>query len=231
MTEQQTFAFRPYVSGDLEFLGFNKQLAPIVEMAFVLDTGAHGNLRDLPMFHCFIDHDHFDYSEPWATNINKRYFEEYVKMKKGESQYNWMKPKEAFKTLATFLKKASEFAVENFDKPQGLEDNIRGAIQIAGKNYGSTDSIVMEHNCKKYAPELWSGLDKAIHYRFIDVGSEFYPYFGYIPMLDQINQAMGRKTVNHHAYDDAVDVIFAHRWHWAKMNQVPFEGTTYDGQQ
>lgn len=78
-------------------------------------------------------------------------------------------------------------------------------LTVAGKNAASFDIPVMKHN----------GFNTShfIH-RVLDVGPLYFPDFGYVPNLTEINKLNGRDSVAHTAYEDCLDVIHAIR---AKM--------------
>lgn len=225
------FDFRPYVSGDLEFTSLDKEVADITQMGFVFDTGDFGDVRTLPHFHCFIEHDTFNTPEATALYYNIPYLTERMKHKKGESSYDWMTPKMAVHTLCKFLRSCAEVAINDYDKKRGWERPIRH-VQIFGKNFGYTDAHVLLNFTKRECPEKYAELEKLIGYHFGDAGSAMMPYFGYIPGLSAINEKTGRKAVSHDAYDDALDVVFGIRAAYCGVRaEVSLRDTTYDSKQ
>ena len=72
---------------------------------------------------------------------------------------------------------------------------------FAGKNIANFDLPFL----------LNSGFSLRYKHRIIDVGSMYYPQFGYIPSLDEINAKLDYKPVAHKALDDAFNVVYAVR--------------------
>lgn len=223
------FDFRPYVSGDLEFLALDHEKAEITQMGFVLDTAEYGDVRKFPVFHCFIAHDSF-HAENTAMYYNIPYLVEYQKYKKGESKEDWFTPKQAVHFLLKFLDEAKDYAISTYDKAKGWEKPINH-VQIFGKNFGFKDAQVLLYFTKRHAPEKYEEMTKAIGYHFGDAGSAMFPYFGYVPGLSAINEQTGRTEVNHNAYDDAVDVIFGVRAAFCGLRDIKLSDTTFDGNQ
>jgi len=222
----ENLGFRPYVAGDIETTGLNKKQVDVLELGFVLDTAAGDDfISNFPTFHCYIKHDFFAYSEPFAIGLNHRYFSEYQKHLKGESQYLWLTPVEAASKLIEFLTKCDHYAISQYDKVKGWEKPINN-VQIAGKNFGAFDQEVLNNFFLRTAPQHASQLRKHLGYKFIDVGSMGALEFGYVPGLDAINKLTGRTEVSHLAYSDAVDVIFAYRYYWCKTHGIRFNETT-----
>lgn len=75
-------------------------------------------------------------------------------------------------------------------------------ITLAGKNIGGFDLTILKNNHISI-PNY--------HHRIIDVGSMYYPLFGYVPSLDEINKLNGHAAVSHRALDDAFNVVQAIR--------------------
>jgi hypothetical protein len=93
-------------------------------------------------------------------------------------------------------------------KECGIDDSQK--ITLAGKNLAAFD-IPMLHS--------YNALETIkVHHRVIDVGAVYFPKFGYVPNLSEINALTGRQAVSHDALDDALDVVHAIR-HIMKENK------------
>ena len=226
MHTNEKMGFRPYVSIDIETTGLDRKRSEILEIAAVFDDGVIGKpISQMPTFQCLIKQNSFEYAEPYALQMNKSYFDEFVLKTQGQSKANWLTPTQAVTQLTKFLMDAHSRAIATHDVVLGW-DRPMSNIEISGKNFGSYDHQVLESFFLRLAPTHWPALSKIMGYKFLDVGPMFHADFGFLPGLDAINELTGRNQVSHRAYDDAVDVIFANRYNWCRARGINFKETT-----
>ena len=222
---------RPYISMDLETTGLDVEKVDILELAAVLDDG-ESPIEKLRRVSLIIDLKKFNYSEPYALNMNARLIQAIVD-KKGED------PEIVLQKFGALVEEAVGICVEydlkytdkykvsiekKINKGE-IESNLsleefkyiyygRTKVEFAGKNFAGFDKPVFTNffgrETKNFS-QYFQALLERMHYKTIDVGSMYYPDFGYNPSLSEINKITGRSEVSHQALDDALDVVYAVR--------------------
>lgn len=100
---------------------------------------------------------------------------------------------------SNFTRQSKAAAIESF---QAFLADVApsGRLTIAGKNVAGFDVPILRAQ----------GFDVSrFSHRVIDVGSLYYPDFGYVPSLDEVNKKLGREAVVHDALADCQDVVTA----------------------
>jgi oligoribonuclease (3'-5' exoribonuclease) len=177
---------KPYISLDIETTGLNIEKAKILEIGAVYDDGIK-NIHELQTYSVIIDWPFLDWAEIPALVLNKDLLTN-IYTKKG----NCKSPKDAFDGLIHFI--------NQFKSGKN--------IQIAGKNVANFDIPILLNNMSTEQSKLFENI---IQHRTIDVGSIYYPIFGYNPSLDEINKYIQYKPVSHKALEDAINVVYAIR--------------------
>lgn len=196
---------RPYISLDIETTGLNKNVQ-ILELAAVLDDGV-SPVEELKKIDYIIKEELYAMCEPYALGMNAWIFEEIkASMDRKETKIPVVKFNVAMQALSEMIAECSKLALE-FDSNNG-EERPNKRIQLAGKNVGSFDRIVIDRECENKSFTL----PNLLQHRTVDVGSLYYTDFGYNASLSDINKITGRKEVSHYALDDALDVVTAIRY-------------------
>ena len=153
-----------------------------------------------------IKHKRFHEAEPFALWMNA----DLIQIIKNNTDPRLQLPAQAFDNLCSQLLVWQDEVTE-WDKKNNC--NMKGRHIVAGKNAASFDkpkllklaSRVGGEKAVKRLSELWS-------YKTLDLGSAFFPYYGYMPSLSEINKDFtGRAPVSHNALDDAWDVVYGTR--------------------
>lgn len=194
--------FRPYVSVDLETTGLQKGVH-VLQVAAVYDD-LKTPVAELPKFNLAIKYDTFTVAEPFALFLNAKLIEKIAKAKADDM---FVRPaKEVCEAFCAWL---STFKPELEAYDDKFATKMKGKICFAGKNVAAADVPWLE------GLMLDTGMDKdfgklKIH-RTLDVGSMYYPDFGFNASLSDINKLSSRPEVSHDALDDALDVVVAIR--------------------
>ena len=192
--------YRPYLSLDTETTGLNEDRIQILQIGAVLDFSPLVPVDELPKFDVVIEYSHFEYSEPFAMQMNAGL------LKRIAAKDHTTPLKYALTDLLYFIEQ-SRGLIRSYNKKYG-DDNL-DKVQIAGKNI-AWDLYTIKRNLKEY--NLINQWNKSVQHRNIDVGSMYWPRFGYTPSLGDINKITGRDEVSHDAISDAHDVIEAIRY-------------------
>lgn len=183
----------PYLSLDLETTGLNLDRSMILEIGAVFDDGV-SPIEELKTFRSAIYYENFDYSEPYAMNMNAKLIEEISKMRDTDT---YTKSRDhVFHDFTSWLRD-----VMNAHKIK--------RIQVAGKNVAGFDIPILRNNIARSNAEDFT--NKFSH-RTIDVGSLYYDVFGKNESLSEINKLTGRNQVAHTAIEDCLDVVHAIRY-------------------
>lgn len=199
---------RPYASVDIETTGLNKQLCDMLELGAVIDLGVGHAVQNLPSIELKTDNpEGYFHSEAYALNMNTRLIA--AQIDKDVKKYS---PKETFDIFFHLIKDAANFAYEWDMKHDEVIWKVK-KVQIAGKNYGVFDAVVMNNYfTRKGITELAiKELNSYIMHRTMDVGPMYAQYFGYVPDLNQINKMIGYAPVAHTGLADAFNVVVAVR--------------------
>lgn len=197
---------RPYIAIDLETSGLDRKLSEVLELGYCFED-FKGPIAQLPKASLITQWDKLEYAEPVALKMNARLIE--AQCNKDVQKFS---PGEAFGLLFEATRFAAKAASQWDEAKQWKPSN---KVYYAGKNVASFDiPMVTNYFARKNIDEkLMKEWLSYIHYKVIDPGSMFYAHFGgYIPGLDEINKLTGRTAVNHHAIDDALDVVYAVRY-------------------
>lgn len=231
----ENLGYLPYIAGDCETLGLDRERSPITEIAFILDDGRVCNskgLESLPFVHAYVDHEKpFEYAEPYATMMAADYFESLFTKADAGTPHTPVLPKHNVAVeigrLFTDCAQLSHTKLclsKEFD-PKKLAKGTE--IQICGKNFESADWAWINN------PTNFKGHEflKMVDYKFLDIGAMASNYTpdGRNPSLSIINGWLGRKEVAHTAYADALDVVFARRYFWCKARGYDYEALMNDG--
>ena len=201
LKEKKTY--RPYVSLDIETTGIGP-LVDTLQIAAVFDNGK--SLEELETFDVILDHKAFTSAEVFALWMNQKLI---TTMKEGKDP-RIVAPSLGIKMLCEKLEQWGE-EVKKYDEKH--EIRMRGRHIIAGKNAASFDKPKLLYAAETYGNEkLKKRLENTWSYKTLDLGSTFYPYYGYNPSLSEINKDFtGRADVSHDALDDAWDVVHGTR--------------------
>lgn len=184
---------KPYVALDIETTGLEDG-NQVLQVAMIFDDGKTP-IVELEAHSFFVDNSDEIFTgrlEPVALEMNSWIYKEINKDKK--------KMYPVFKTP----KARAEFRKLLLDYHSKLEENQ--SITFAGKNIAGFDIRHLTNN------GFFEGFPKySVSHRFIDIGSLYYPDFGYVPTQKEINKIVGRKDVTHDAFNDATDVVCAVR--------------------
>lgn len=191
---------RPYVSLDLETTGLDIEKSHILELGFVYDDGK-STIDQLKKYNFVIHHDRFTHCEPYAMNLNARLIKQIAEKK------DTVPFETAINQLLETLREASTAAMKYDEETKAWRIDTR--VCIAGKNVAGFDLPLLRN--QRATDGLIATLFKYISHRVIDPGSMYYPDFGFIPSLGEINKKNGRNEVTHCAVDDAMDVVCAIR--------------------
>lgn len=176
----------PYVSIDIETTGVDLDRSHVLQIAAVYDNGK--DIEELPKFDQKIHWKEIGYLNPWSFKNNILLLDECLDENSNKETCS-----------------ISEAQVR-FDK--WLSDvQPEGKLTAAGKNIGTFDFPILKNNVNGFR------LGRFLH-RFLDPGCMFTHYFDHIPNLSEINKVTGRMPVSHDALDDALDVVYAIRYHW-----------------
>ncbi len=179
---------RPYISLDIETSGLDLQKSHMLQFGLTYDDGK-SDIKNLPTLNLFVDYKYITYGEPYALKMNSWIFEKIVKG--GE---NVVPLDKAIDQMITFIE----------------QHKGRYRMQIAGKNVGSFDIPILRNHMNETQLNRFNNL---VQHRTIDVGSIYFSHFGYNPTLDAINKLIGYNAVTHDALDDALNVVYAIRYH------------------
>lgn len=177
----------PYISLDLETSGVDISKAQILQIAMIYDDFTQTKISDMPSLLINIQYRELSHATLEALEINKNLITQILDKDDPVKKRNCS---EAMDLVSAFLCKYS--------------NKNGGKITIAGKNAASFDIPILDNH-------LDNKIGLYIKRRSIDVGSLYYPDFGYVPTLSEVNKLTQRSEVKHNAYDDASDVIFAIR--------------------
>lgn len=181
----------PYVAFDMETTGANPDFCEILEMAAIYDDGT-SPIDELKTFRVLVrpQDGYFKYSEPFAMQMpsNQALLTE---IQKGGGLIE----KDALEYFADWLDEVLTMGHGN---------------AFAGKNFAAFDGPILKRRiayCKAR-----SRLNR-FGYRSIDIGSLFFPEFGYVPDSKELKQIIKSPSsdVEHRALADAFDVVRAVR--------------------
>lgn len=199
---------RPYLSVDIETTGLNRQKSEVLELGLVADLGIGRSVADLPKYNLVLDNPFYEYSEPFAMNMNARLIAAQVNHEVVKT-----KPSEAFEIVINLTKHIAKASLDWDNNNPNVQWKAE-KIQIAGKNASVFDVPVLNQYFirKGIDPKFLEEWQKYCMHRFIDVGNLYARYFGYVPDMNQVNHITGRGPVRHQAMEDAIDNVFAVRY-------------------
>lgn len=181
----------PYVALDIETTGLDPN-AQVLQIAMIFDD-LKQPIEYLEAHSFLVDNAGELYTgklEPVSLSMNAWIYKEIAAEKSKHKIFTTGEARGHFHTLL--------LQFQQYSKPK--------TITFAGKNVQGFDYY---HLCKN---EFITETNKnMISHRMIDTGSLYLPDFGYIPNQNEINKLIGRKSVTHDAYDDAIDVVCAIR--------------------
>ena len=206
---------RPYISIDIETTGLNRERAEVLEIGVVADDLV-SPIDKLPKKSILISLPKDDYAEPFALNMNAGIFAQLL-----DPSVPKFNVEAAFKELYDLTlwvgQICHDWDVKNTD-PKWATNKVC----FCGKNAATFDipvlrNFFLRHGIDQKGVEHWM---KHVHHRVMDVGSMYFPRFGSVPSLVDINKITGRTEVTHRAMEDAMDVVYAVR----HIMGVPVEG-------
>ena len=189
----------PYVSADIETTGLNPKTSLIIEIGAVIDIDGVTDRNSLPTFQALIKNDSI-YGDDVALEMNKLLIER-------------------AQDLGMPIKDAVEAFVEFIKTTPGMKANDP-RVTFCGKNFSMFDRDF-----------LATVMDIKAHmkHRVMDAGNLFYPYFGKMPSLPEINEIVfGTPKVAHTAVEDSLNCIDVFRWEFEfrrAMMDFTFRGT------
>lgn len=167
-----------YVSLDLETTGLKPQTCQVLEIGAVVDLDGVTDPKDLPTFRALIKHEKI-VGEEYALNLNKLLIE--------EAMDSGITVDEAVSGLIAFLEKVPR------------NDPTDPKIHFCGKNLSMFDLPFLR---------TIMNIDKFVKHRVMDVGSLYYPYFGKVPSLADVNELIyDNGKVAHTAVEDSINCI------------------------
>jgi oligoribonuclease (3'-5' exoribonuclease) len=194
---------RPYVSIDIETTGLDEDTCQVLSVGAVIDDWV-SPIKELPAFHCYVDHRVF-HGSAYALSMHPKIFHVIACNRFGKDPvvYNPAEVAEAFEKWLSYNK-----IYTHTEK-----------IVVAGKNFGSFD-----HQFLKRLP-MWKAMIRMKH-RFIDPGNLYYD-----PMIDDgppdTETCMARAgilgEVAHTALEDALVVVKLIRY-WAAHRHDACQG-------
>lgn len=226
-----TKTLRPYISLDLETTGLSVDKVDAIEIGMVLDDGV-SPVGDLDKISLIIDIKSFDYSEPFAMQLNQRIL-------KAISDKEGAPIEDVIFEMESMVKKC-QYLASDYDKeytPNGREPK-KTKIQIAGKNPAGFDLPILRNSFRRQLEksdtrkvgtehiDKFKKILKTFQHRVIDPGPMYFTDFGYVPALQQINQLLGREDVSHTAVEDAMDVVVAIRYKMGFYGQKQDDNST-----
>lgn len=174
---------KEYMAIDIETTGLSLHSQVLQLAAIHVDGDA------IEKFNCLIDNSEHDYLgplEPYALAMNSWIFDAIAR--RTETSIPILSRNEAIKEFNLFC----ENLVQHKNKP----------IVLAGKNVAGFDLPILRNN----------GFDINVKHRIIDVGSMYYPFFGYVPSFDEISALIGAPPITHNAMEDCERVVEAIQW-------------------
>lgn len=191
-----------YLVLDLETTGVDTGKAQILQIGAVYEIPTKP-IEDLPVYNAFIN-DPINYMEPGAEALHQKsgLFKMIDKVAKNGQA----------KTISVAIDEFLEFI------RRCLAQTNDKRVTIAGKNVASFDLVILKRHMTAAQLKSFSYL---IRVRTLDPGSLYYPDFGFVPTLAEINQKirLDKTDVTHLAIDDCIDVIMAIR-HKCKVQHV-----------
>ena len=207
---------RPYVSIDIETTGISDR-SHIIEIGAVYEDWVTP-VAELPRTRIPVAWNFFEYAEPYALFLNAKLIEDIAR-----NRIESFSPGNAASHLLTFLN-LCHTNISHWDTENGLDKQLKGKIQFAGKNVAGFDIPKLQlffealspgkpaTAANKGTPGFFTSAFNAVKmHRSIDTGSVYFTEFGYVPNLTQINTVNRRSEVAHTAIEDAIDVIVANR--------------------
>ena len=196
---------RPFLSIDAESTGLEKQKVEVLEVGYVLDDLVNP-VATLPKKCMVLKHASYGFSTAYALKLNARLIDAQL-----DPAVVKLSARQVFETLLADTKYVAG-ACANWD--ESMKQRPVKKVSYAGKNVVGFDiplltSFFLRNGMTEAEIAGWQSF---IHYRSMDAGSIFYPRFGYVPGLDEINKMTGRNAVSHNALEDALDVVYAVRF-------------------
>lgn len=174
---------KPYIALDIETTGINPETSQIIQIAAVYDPDGITPITQLPKFDIAITNKGEIKGEPFALSMHSDLFKRIASGGKG--------------TTST-----TDTADGHFGMWLLANGIATSKLTVAGKNAAGFDLPFLKMH--GFKTERFS-------HRVLDVGPVYFPDFGYVPSLAEINKLTGRGEVQHDAYADCIDVIVALR--------------------
>ncbi|MEE9214683.1 MAG: hypothetical protein V3U54_07790 [Thermodesulfobacteriota bacterium] len=195
---------RPYISVDVESTGIDVNNDKILQLAMVFDDGV-SSLDSLHTVSFLVNPESEEFHgriQPVALSMNAWIFDSIAG--KTKSKYPVYEPAEARKIFNAEIR---DFFYKVLNKDARTKEDKTKKIMFAGKNLQGFDLLLMKSN-----GYFTSENQKYRGTRALDVGPLYFPEFGYVPCLGEINKiTQGTNEVSHDALDDAFDVVMAVR--------------------
>lgn len=102
-------------------------------------------------------------------------------------------------------------AIILMDSFLGACQKAYGDLEIGGKNIAKFDLPMLENFFDRTlsggGDAFRNNILKKVSYRYWDIGSMFFPYYGEMVSLSKIVNLFGKKEVSHVAYEDGLDSL------------------------